>query len=68
MLDEQLGKNIEKNVGLSLEEIRAIGPLGLLRYLQEKTGKIVKVIVIQDFDLITRVEINKEIDRILGIL
>ena len=68
-------KNVEKVVGLSVEEIRKFSPSELRRYLEKKNKKkfhftsefpvIGRGNVLRD-NIITSEEINKEIDKLLA--
>jgi len=68
MFNQKLAKNIEKKVGLSLKEIREKSPGELRRYIEKKNGRIITIrgnVSIEN--LITREEINKQVDILLGL-
>jgi len=68
-------KNVEKTVGLSVDEIRRYSPDELRRFLEEKNKKKFSFItefpvighgnILRD-SIITTEEINREIDKILA--
>ena len=67
MLDVRFGKHIEKMVGLSLNKIRAMSPNEIKKYVEKRRGKKIKERYCIGDNLITREELNKEIDEMLGI-
>ena len=66
MFNQKLAKNIEEKVGLSLKEIKEKSPEELQRHIEKKNGLVVSV---KGYafgkKLITRKEINKQIDVLL---
>jgi hypothetical protein len=67
MLDVRFGKHIEKVVGLSLNKIRSLSPNEIKKYIEKRSGKKIKEKYCVEKDLITCEELNKEIDKMLGI-
>lgn len=65
MLDKEFGEHIEKKMGLSLDKIRAMSPSEMKKYLDRRGKRKVKYC--RGKNLITREELNKEIDKLLGI-
>jgi len=76
MLHKKLAENISKKIGLNIDEIRKMNPSEIMTYLENRQNK--KVLFNSEFPfigrgnvlrdgIVTSDEINKDIDRILGL-
>jgi len=63
-IKEKYEKSVEKEVGLSIEVIKKIGPGALKRHIEKKTNKKVKF-VSNDTPVITTNELDKKVNKIL---